>query len=133
MGRDVLPRKVPVSHEEHVHPCINASLDFLSIIIAVAEISLVLYLSIDHFSHQQGAIAVAMLGPIFLNFVGVTYFLSHDEERHILEQGESRCGKDIFQMPLLGPVFTYVKRNGLANFLSFIPFFQYTFISSLLE
>jgi hypothetical protein len=62
--------------DHHGNQCCNIFLDFTSILLSVTEIGLVLYLSISHFSHSQGVIALAMLGPIFLNFVGVTYFLS---------------------------------------------------------
>lgn len=62
--------------QQHPNQCYTVFVDLINMLMCSAEIALVLYLTIHHFLESMGVIAVAMLAPILLNFVGVTYFFS---------------------------------------------------------
>lgn len=65
-------------HKDKQHPnrLYIIMVDLINLVMSATEIGLVLYLTTEHFLHSEGVIAVIMLAPILLNFVGVTYFFS---------------------------------------------------------
>ncbi|ODN05934.1 hypothetical protein Ocin01_00759 [Orchesella cincta] len=100
-------------NQQHHHQPSRAYIiivDLINLLMTALEIALVLYLSIHHFTDSMGVIAVAMLAPIALNFIGVTFFFSDKNERDEFEKvGTTRLTKDMFQIPVFGPVLTALK------------------------
>ncbi|CAL8096081.1 unnamed protein product [Orchesella dallaii] len=102
-----------MARNQHHHKPSRAytiTIDFINLVMTALEIALVLYLSIHHFTDSMGVIAVVMLAPIAMNFIGVTYFFSDKNERDEFEKvGTTRLSKDMFQIPVFGPVLTALK------------------------
>lgn len=64
------------TQRQHPNRCFTIFVDLINMLMCTAEIALVLYLTEHHYRESMGVIAIVMLAPILLNFVGVTYFFS---------------------------------------------------------